>query len=148
MLYDLNKIVTTFRKLLYRMSAICLTCESNNLTENCVFTAQGDLQCFNKGVTPEEDMLTALKQSKSVNGPSANNEYPVNGLDSSGYYRNISDLSGEPIKMRYGQTISADVTNACAAKISDRKNDSSFANGLPEWGPHSTWLSDKDKVKL
>jgi len=132
------------------MSAICLTCESNNLTENCVFTVQGDLECFNKGVTPEQSMLASLKNNK-VNTPAAANgnmEYPVNGVDSSGYYRYISDLSGEPIQMRYGETIPADVTNACAAKITDRKNDSSHANGLPEWGPHSTWISDKDKVKL
>lgn len=131
------------------MSSLCLTCESNNLTENCVFTAQGDLQCFNKGVTPEEDMLAALKQPKQVNTPSANTNYPVNGVDSAGYYRNISDLSGQPIQMRYGQTIPADVTNACASKVTDRNNnDASLANGLPEWGPHSTWLSEKDKIKL
>jgi hypothetical protein len=131
------------------MSALCLTCESNNLTENCVFTVQGDLECYNKGVTPEQNMLASLKQNK-VNTPATNEniEYPVNGVDSSGYYRYISDLSGEPIQMRYGQTIPADVTNACASKITDRKNDSGNANGLPEWGPHSTWISDKEKVKL
>lgn len=130
------------------MSAICLTCESNNLTENCVFTTQGELQCYAKGITPEEVLIEDLKNKKSINTPAAMSEYPVNGVDSSGYYRYISDLSGEPIQMRYGQTIPADVTNACAAKITDRKNDSSHANGLPEWGPHSTWISDKDKVKL
>ena len=135
------------------MSALCLTCESNNLTENCVFTTQGDLQCYEKGVSPEEVMIASLKDNKplnisSANAPSAMAEYPVNGIDSAGYYRYISDLSGEPIQMRYGQTIPADVTNACAAKITERKNDSGNAIGLPELGPHSTWVSDKDKVKL
>jgi hypothetical protein len=44
--------------------------------------------------------------------------------------------------MRYGETIPADVTNACAAsKIADHNSDSGNATGIPEWGPHSTWLT-------
>jgi hypothetical protein len=134
------------------MSSICLTCEGNNLTENCVFTAQGDLQCYNKGDTPEDQMNAAIQEIRTgVPSPAsspAGQVYPVRGVDSFGYYRYISDLSGEPIKMRYGQTIPADVTNACAAKISERKDSAENAIGLPEWGAHASWIQKKDAGTL
>jgi hypothetical protein len=73
------------------MSAICLTCEQNNLTENCVFTVQGDLECFDKGITPEQKMLDSLKQNQLNTNE---NVSEISGIDSAGYYRYISDLSG------------------------------------------------------
>lgn len=133
------------------MSSICLTCESNNLTENCVFTAQGDLQCYNPDAPPQEEQFYKIEREMVTTPPGtpASQIYPVSGVDDQGYYRYISDLSGQPIQMRYGQTIPAEVTNACAAaSVTVKNNDSRNAVGIPEWGPYASWISKKDAGTL
>ena len=60
------------------MSSICLTCESNNLTENCVFTAQGDLQCYNPDAPQEEQVYKAEREIETAPpGTPAAQVYPV-----------------------------------------------------------------------
>jgi len=144
------------------MSSICLTCDDNinKLPTNCVFTAQGDIQCYNNGTTPEGEMNAAIRMIATAKAgtPSAQ-IYPVRGVTNDGYYEYISDLSGEPIRNRYAQSPAdssqyADAINSCAscAATTMHKIDSAVIiapsteniKSIPEWGPHSGWLKKKD----
>jgi hypothetical protein len=135
------------------MSSICLTCDDNKnkLPTNCVFTTQGDVQCYNNGNSPEDELVAAARTVATAKAgtPSAQ-VYPVRGVDDRGYYQFISDLSGQTIQNRYVQPISAENTNACAtcAATSKDKPVISSSNGevvgIPEWGPHSSWIKKKD----
>jgi len=131
------------------MSSVCLTCDGkiNKLPSNCVFTAQGDIECFHKGTSPEKEMVAATRVvSTAAPGTPAALVYPVRGIDSEGYYRYISELSGEPIQNRYIETIPAEETNSCAVKHTQKPIHHKDNNvvGIPEWGPHASWLSLKD----
>jgi hypothetical protein len=131
------------------MSSVCLTCDEslNKPSSKCVFTAQGDVQCYNDGDSPESQMNAAVRQIRTAApGTPAAQVYPVRGVDSDSYYRYISDLSGQPIQNRYIEQIPVEQTNSCAAKVDNsvKNSDSSHAKGLPEWGPHASWLSEKD----
>jgi len=132
------------------MNSVCLTCDDslNKLSSKCVFTAQGDVQCYNDGESPESQMNAALQQIRTAPlGTPAAQVYPVRGVDTDSYYRYISDLSGQPIHNRYVEQIPVEQTNSCAVKPTNanyRNSDSSHAKGIPEWGPHASWLSEKD----
>jgi hypothetical protein len=125
------------------MSALCLTCDDKMSAHvKCVYTTQGDLQCN----SPQDDVSSV---PSSFSPASANQEYPINGLDTDGYYGVISSLSGQPIKMRYGETIPADKTNACAAVHVTNKSpgDQNNVTGIPEWGPRRGYTSPSVGLK-
>jgi len=135
------------------MSSICLTCENKpNPKQNCIYSAQGNLQCFNNGERPEDELKAAERiKSTAFPGTPPAQVYPVRGVDDGGYYRYISELSGEPIQNRYIKTAPASQTNACAVSVINSPpldNNSSAAKGIPEWGPHSGWLTVKDAATL
>ena len=135
------------------MSSICLTCEDKqDPKQTCIFTAQGNLQCFNKEKAPEQEILAAERvKSTAFPGTPLSQVYPVRGINDQGYYEYISELSGQVIKNRYIQTTPAEQTNACAVNVINSPpydKTSGNAKGIPEWGPHVGWLSAKDAATL
>jgi hypothetical protein len=136
------------------MSSICLTCEDKpNTKENCIYTAQGNLQCYNDGKSPESEILAAERVKRTAfPGTTPSQVYPVRGIDDEGYYKYISELSGQVIQNRYIQTAPVSQTNACAVNVVNspplNHSPSGAAKGRPEWGPHVGWLSAKDAAIL
>jgi hypothetical protein len=137
------------------MSSLCLTCDDNlnKLPSNCVFTTQGDVQCYHNGQSPEDELLAAARTvSTAKPGTSPSAIYPVRGINDDGYYMYISELSGQPIQNRYTEAPPhADSVNACATCAASIHKDgplnvpnTEHVKGVPEWGPHSSWLKKKD----
>ena len=137
------------------MSSVCLTCKSSPKFvqhKECIFTAQGDLQCTYDipGLALDKEIKAAEKvTSTAFIGTPSSQIYPVRGLNDQGYYQYISDLSGRPIINRYDNpgTASAPAYRnySCGEKL---EYNTSHVKGIPEWGAHNAWIASKDGTTL
>jgi len=137
------------------MSSICLTCKSTQKLDpnkECVFTAQGDLQCTYDvpGLAQDKEIKAAERvTSTAYIGTPSSQVYPVRGVNDKGYYQYISDLSGQPILNRYDNPGSASTPSYRNYSCGERLNyDTSEVKGVPEWGAHRAWLAPKDGTTL